>query len=287
MLEAQGPNAKQISYWNEVSGPKWVALDGTIDKLITPLGTRALDAADARPGERVLDVGCGCGQTTIDLSSRVGSEGSVVGLDISTPMLAEATARSTRANASNVSFINADAQTHEFSGDPFDLIFSRFGVMFFSQPEQAFHNLRTSLRPGGRLVFMCWQKMEHNPWMTIAVKAVAPHVDMPAPAAPGAPGPFALSDSERMSAILYAAGFADIRCKAVDARIDVTAGASLDQTVEFLSQMGPAGALLREATPDARSAAVQSIRAALVPHQKDGRIEMGGAAWITSAIVQS
>lgn len=283
MLEAKGPNAEQISYWNEVSGPKWVLLDETINKLIAPLGELALERAAVKPGERVLDSGCGGGRTTLDLAGRVGALGQVVGLDISTPLLDAAEARRAHLNVPNVEFINADAQTHAFSGEPFDLIYSRFGVMFFAEPVEAFRNLRAALRPGGRLVFACWQGMQSNPWMTLALAAVAQHVELPAPSPPGTPGPFSLAESERIIAILEPAGFVKIHCEPVKSTVDVAAGASLDRTIEFVSQMGPTGALLREASPEVRRAAKQSIREALAPHVQDGRIELGAAIWIVSA----
>ncbi|MBW2391287.1 MAG: methyltransferase domain-containing protein [Deltaproteobacteria bacterium] len=286
MLEAQGPNAQQISYWNEVSGPKWVRLDETINKLIAPLGSQALGRAAAQPGERVLDIGCGGGRTTLDLASSVGSQGEVVGLDISTPLLDAAEARRARLNVSNVEFINADAQIHKFSGASFDLIFSRFGVMFFAEPEEAFRNLHAALRPGGRVAFACWQKMELNPWMTLAVAAVAQHVELPAPSPPGTPGPFSLADSERTVGILERAGFVDVRCEPFEAQVDIAVGTTLDETIGFVSQMGPAGALLKDASPELRQAAEQSIREALFPHEKDGRIELGAAIWIVEADVR-
>jgi SAM-dependent methyltransferase len=283
MLEAQGPNAKQISYWNEVSGPKWVLLDETINRLIEPLGIRALERADAQPGERVLDIGCGGGRTTLDLAGRVGPKGEVVGLDISTPLLDAAEARRARSDVSNVEFINADAQTHAFTGTPFDLIFSRFGVMFFAEPVAAFRNLHGALGPEGRLTFACWQPMQLNPWMTLAVAAVAQHVEMPEPGPADAPGPFSFADSDRVAGILDSAGFVEVHCEPIEAQIDVAAGSTLDATIRFVSQMGPAGALLRDASPEVRQAAELSIREALSPHEKDGRIELGAAIWIVTA----
>lgn len=284
MLEAQGPNAQQISYWNEVSGPKWVRLDGTINTLISPLGSQALAVADAKPGESVLDVGCGCGQTTVDFSSRVGPQGHVVGIDVSAPMLDEANARCARLDVANVRYVNADAQTHSFAQETYDLIFSRFGVMFFSEPDRAFGNLRTALREDGRLVFICWQNREQNPWMTIPAEAAAQHFETPAPGDPSAPGPFSLWDPDRIAEILESAGFGDIVCRAIVQSIDVSGGAALDETVAFLSQMGPSGALLRDAAPELRRVASESIRDALVPHMnQQGAIELGSAAWIVTA----
>ena len=180
-LAASGPNAEQITYWNEQSGPKWVALDGRLDALISPYGDRALERTKPALGERVLDVGCGCGRTTLELAARVGSPGSVTGIDISTVMLARARERARKSGAQNVRFENADVQTHAFEPGSFDLAFSRFGVMFFADPVAAFANLRGALAPGGRLAFVCWQPLANNPWMQVPLAATAPHLKLPEP----------------------------------------------------------------------------------------------------------
>lgn len=282
MLEAEGPNAQQIRYWNEVSGPKWVQLDATIDRLISPLGNELLDASGIRRGQHVLDVGCGCGATALALAERVGQTGRVTGIDISAPMLERAGRRRDEAGVENVEFFQADAQTRDFAGFAADVVFSRFGVMFFAQPDEAFRNLRTALRPGGRLTFACWREMKRNPWMVVSTQAVAELVELP-PRDPDAPGPFALADSGKIEDILAKAGFCDVLCRSLEKNIDVSIGGSLDDTVTFLSQMGPTGMLLREASDEVRRAATQAIRNRLEPLQKEGRIELGASIWIVSA----
>jgi len=283
MLEAAGPNAQQIEYWNEISGPKWVLLDEAINRLIAPIGDRSLEVAQLRPGERVLDVGCGCGLTTITLAKRVGAEGSVVGIDISAPMLESARQRRLSARVENATFLNADAQTRDLSNLEVDLVFSRFGVMFFAEPVVAFRNLRTALRPGGRLAFACWREMKRNPWMVEPMRAVAEIVEPP-PRDPGAPGPFSFADSQTVQKILEAAGFAEIRCDSFDRAIDVMDGRTLDETVAFLSQMGPTGAMLRDASEATRHAATQAMRAGLETLMVDGRIELDASVWLVTAI---
>ena len=284
MLEAKGPNAEQIHYWNEVSGPKWVKLDHMINGLIEPIGSHAITEANPQPGERVLDVGCGCGDTSLKLAAAVGSEGSVVGVDVSAPMLAEATSRRDRTGASNLDFENADAQIGGFTQGFHDLVFSRFGVMFFADPSAAFANLRSSLRPGGRIVFACWQSREKNPWLSLPAAAAMKHFETP-PAPPiEAPGPFSLCDSERITRLLEGSGFGAVRCRSVEQSIDVSAGLSLDEAVKFLAQMGPTGALLNTASEDVRNAALGSIHEVLVPHRSDQGIELGAAVWIVSAM---
>lgn len=282
-MEANGPNAQQISYWNEISGPKWAELGDTIDEQIAPLGLEGIDAAAPRPGERVLDVGCGCGHTTLELAARVGAEGSVVGADISSPMLDEARRKAAQSNASNVDFIQVDAQTHDFEPNSFDVLFSRFGVMFFADPVAAFSNMLGALRPGGRMVFVCWQEITRNPWMFVPAGAAAKHVQMPPPPDLAGPGPFAFADRERVVDILSRAGFAQAEGRALDRQVCMAAGLDLEQAARFIMQMGPAGAALREAGPEVIEAAAASVQEALRPHMTERGIEMDASAWIFSA----
>src|SRR5206468_8372770 len=148
-LEASGPNAEQIRYWNETAGPKWTAFQQVLDEQLGALGRRAMDRAGVARRERAIDVGCGCGDTTIELGRRVGPQGTVVGIDLSAPMLERAATQARAAQLANVRFENADAQTHRFAPGQCDLVFSRFGVMFFADPVTAFMNLCVALRPGG------------------------------------------------------------------------------------------------------------------------------------------
>ncbi|MDF2901645.1 MAG: SAM-dependent methyltransferase, partial [Phenylobacterium sp.] len=190
-------NADQIAYWNNAAGETWAALQDRLDRQIEPLGLRAIEAGAPQPGERVLDIGCGCGQTSFELARRVGPSGRVLGVDISAPMLEVARQRAAGA-AANVSFIEADAQTHAFQNGGFDLAISRFGVMFFDDPTAAFRNIGAALRPGGRLSFVCWRPMLENAWMATPLFAAMPLLPPLPPPDPAAPGPFAFADPERV-----------------------------------------------------------------------------------------
>jgi SAM-dependent methyltransferase len=282
-LSAAGPNADQIAYWNAQTGERWVAQQELLDAQIEPLGIAVMERASVAPGERVLDVGCGCGQSSLQLAERVAPSGTVVGIDVSAVMLARARERAALLGewASRVRFENADAQTAALA--PCDLVFSRFGVMFFADPPAAFANLRRALAPRGRLAFVCWQGPERNEWVRVPLLAAAQHLPLPRPA-PGAPGPFALADPERTRAILAQAGFREIAVEPHERELAIARG-SLDEAAGFLTQIGPLSRALREVNPSAelREAVTQSVREALAPYAGPQGLRMGSASWIVIA----
>lgn len=272
------PNAQQSIYWNESAGPTWADLHAPLDNQLAPLGRAAMAALALRAGERVLDVGCGSGQTTFELARAVAPDGEVVGVDISRTLLD--VARRRREGAPGLHFVEADAQTYPFEAGHFDAVFSRFGVMFFADPAAAFANLRRALKPGGRLAFVCWRPPAENPIMSLPMAAALAHIDNPSPPPePGAPGPFAFADPERVKTILAAGGFHDVAVTAHDE--DIGAG-DLETTLSLALKVGPLGALLRE-NPGQRDAAVAAVRAALAPHDGPNGVRLGSATWIVTA----
>lgn len=276
-------NAEMIRYWNEVSGPRWVAQQRVIDRQIAPLGERALAAAGLRSGERVVDVGCGCGDTSLAAADRVGASGEVLGVDLSAPMLARARERAREAGATNVRFEQADAQTASLPAG-FDVVFSRFGVMFFDAPEAAFANLGKALRPGGRLAFVCWQEIGRNPWMLVPLGAVAKVITLPPPPAPGSPGPFAFADAARVTGILERAGFEDIAAEAVTESLTV-GPPDVGEAARFLLAMGPAASALRDGAADEQTLrrAEDAVREAIAPFVTEDGVRMPSASWIFTA----
>lgn len=282
-LDTTGPNAEQIKFWNEDSGAKWVNLQSALDMQLESLGRRAMDAAQLRHGERVLDIGCGCGTTTLELARRVGDQGAVTGIDISEPMLQQARKTATAAGVTNVRFLQADAQTHQLEAKSAEAVFSRFGVMFFADPRAAFRNLRGALSPSGRVAFVCWRSFPENPWVTVPMMAALQHITMPAPPPPDAPGPFAFADPDRLRSILTDAGFAQVQLESVDETLNVGGGADLDRTVSFLMDMGPTARLMREADPKLLPVVAAAMRSALEPYHGPKGVRMTGAVWIVRA----
>jgi SAM-dependent methyltransferase len=280
-MEAKGPNAEQIEYWNQKAAPTWITQNARLDEMLAPFGLAVMERARVRAGERVLDVGCGVGQTSLQLAARVGPTGSVLGVDISAPMLERARERARAEKLANVRFENADAQTFAFTPGGVDLVFSRFGVMFFADPAAAFANIARALRSGGRLAFVCWQAMGQNPWMRDAIVALAKHVAMPPPPAPEAPGPFAFADAARVRGILERAGFRNVAHEPLTGENFL--GKTIDEALAFVSEVGPAGTALRDATPAQREAATGAIREMLAGHLTPAGIRMAYASWIVTA----
>ena len=276
-------NSEQTSYWNDQAGPRWVAMQEILDHQLQPFGAEAAERAGVSTGERVIDIGCGCGATTIELARRVGDAGNVCGLDVSEPMLARAAERSAREGLERIRYVRADAQTYDFSSAAFDVVFSRFGVMFFEDPTAAFANLASAMEDGGRLTFACWQAAENNPWMRVPTIAAMEHVEIEVAADPHAPGPFAFSDSERVKGILADAGLQSIEAHAFEPEVTLAGGADLDQAALFMTQLGPAARPLQRATDELRATVVAAVREALQPFTRDGAVVMPSAAWIFTA----
>ena len=275
----QVPNASQLDQWAR-EGEQWVAEADRYDTMLQPFGEAVLAAASLSPGERVADVGCGNGAMTIDAARRVSPNGMVLGIDISTPMLDLARRRATQAGVGNVEFVEADAQVHPFGGGSLDAILSRFGVMFFDDPEAAFANLAGALHPGGRLAFVCWQDLFQNEWMLVPGAAAAQHVGLPE-TEPGAPGPFALADAGRVDRLLASAGFQDVSLESI-AR-PMRTGSDVEDTVAFFESTDIARRLMADAPPGKVAAALEAIRDALVPHAGDEGVVLNGTAWLVTA----
>ncbi len=282
-ISATGPNADQIEFWNGDAAKRWVELGAQMDAMLQPIGVAAMDRAAPAPGDRVLDVGCGCGETTIDLAQRVAPGGSVTGIDISAVMLSRAGQRAKPGNGVDVTFENADAETHRFDDASFDHIFSCFGVMFFQNPTAAFANLRKALGPAGRFTFICWRAPRENPWVAVPMSAAKRHVDWPeAPPADG-PGEFAFAERARFEDPLRASGFQIEAVDALDIDVTVGGGGGVKATIDFFMQQGPAARVMGEATEAQRAAVKADLAETLAPYLTDEGVRMSAGTWLVSA----
>jgi SAM-dependent methyltransferase len=272
-------NQPQIAYWNGPASARWVRFQEKMDPAMRPFGEAAMAAVRPPPAARVLDVGCGCGDTTIALADWA-SGGTVLGVDVSAPMLERAMARA--AGRAGISFVMGDAAKLPLEPASFDVVFSRFGVMFFADPVGAFRNLRAATRAGGRLSFVCWRELTDNPWGQIGlevISAIAPA----APVDPDAPGPFSLRREARIRAILGDAGWADIEVTRIDRIVQVTRSADVGEAVEFYMNMGPGARLLAGADDAVRATARARLAEVLGPHVTDGGVGLGASVWLVGA----
>ena len=273
-------NDEMVALWNGETSSAWVTNPERYDVMLHPFTEMVLGAAALRPGERVLDVGCGVGALAFDAAEQVGAEGEVLGVDVSAPMLALAAERAAHAEAP-VRFLEADAQVTGFASS-FDVVVSRFGVMFFADPVAAFANLSAATTPGGRLAFVCWQAAPSNEWVLTALMAMAPHVGPPQLPPPGSPGPFAFADADATRAILEEAGWTDVDLEPRTTSMQI-GGGGLDEAVAFFRDDTFGRMLLGAAPAEQVEAALASLREALTPHLDDGCVRLTAAVWVVTA----
>ncbi len=274
-------NKDQIAYWNGVAGERWTRRQQMQDLVLAPISRFLIERANPQQGERVIDVGCGCGAIAIELAQKVVPSGRVLGIDVSEPMLARA--KQLVPKNAPIDFMRADATTFPFASGAADLVASRFGVMFFAEPVASFTNLRKALRKGGRLAFVCWQESRINPWLMEPMKAVYRHVPKLPQLGPEDPGPFSFASPQRVNHILSQAGFIDIAMDPRRLMLDISAGAGIETAVTSAAEIGPANLALEGQPEEVRTAAMASIREALAPHQKGGGVWLGAAIWIVTA----
>jgi SAM-dependent methyltransferase len=274
-------NADQIAYWNGAGGQRWAERQPVQDILLQPVADLLIGRARIKPGERILDIGCGSGSTTFAFAKAASPGGHVTGVDISAPMLARAK-ENTPAGAP-VEFILADATIHSFAPESFDLLASRFGVMFFADPVASFTNMHRAMRRSGRLAFACWREPRENPFFMVPLQAVYQHVPKLPPVGPEDPGPFAFASEERVTRVLTAAGFSNVAMEPCKLALDVAVGRGLDAAIEGALQIGPAARALADQPPDVVAAAAKSVREALAPHAKGQTVLLDGSIWIVTA----
>lgn len=274
-------NAGMLAFWDGQGGRTWVDRQAHTDTTLAPVTDALIAFAAPRFGERVLDVGCGCGAPTLEFARAVGPSGHVSALDISGPMLAEGAARAAAAGLANVDWVKADPATAELAR--FDLLTSAFGTMFFGDPVAAFAHMRQPADPGARLAIVCWRSLAENPWMEVPMKAVAGHLPpRPAPV-PHAPGMFAFADRQRVTDVLTAAGWTPPRFEKLDLDLDIAAGRGLDEAVAQSTQIGAVNSWLRNQPAQVVSAAVASLHEALQPYADGETVRLPGAMWLIAS----
>ena len=274
-------NADQAAYWNGPAGRLWTDRQALQDRLLAPVSAVLFERAAIAGGEHVLDIGCGCGDTTLAIAKLVGSKGRAIGLDLSAVMLGRARERTPP--GASIDFVEADATTYPFEPAASDLLFSRFGVMFFAEPKHSFANMRKGLKRGGRVAFVCWREPRQNPWVLVPLQAATRHVPRLPEMGPEDPGPFAFANQERVRRILAEAGFAKIELAAVDLALDIAVGGGLEAAVHSAVEIGPASRALQGQPAELVAAARESIREALAPFQKGKSVALGGAVWLVTA----
>lgn len=282
----EGLNARQAQYWNSAAtAGRWVTLQDRLDAFFAPLAHAALDPAQPVTGEHVLDVGCGCGATVLELARRVGATGHVTGVDISAPMLARARARVEEEGFPQVTLTLADAATHHFAPETLDLVFSRLGIMFFADPVAAFANLRAALKPIGRLVVACIRTPTENPFTMTAVNAARALLPPGAlvTAGPEEPGMFSFADPARVRRILEAAGFHDIVLSSHDLALRLAGPGGAAEAAAFSVQFGPLARVLADVKAEVRQAIIEAVTQAYRRLETPDGIVLGGGFWIVTA----
>jgi SAM-dependent methyltransferase len=281
MTSVQAFNQDQQARWNGTDGECWSREQERLDHMLAPILRALLDFAAPRVGSTVIDIGCGCGATTLELARKVRSAGRVVGIDISEPMLTRA--RERLSSYRNVTFRLGDAAVLPLGDLEADMAVSRFGVMFFGDPAAAFANLRKGLTAGGQLRFVCWRAIQENPWLQIPLHAVYEHAPRLPKPEPEEPGPFSFADTKRVTRILTASGFSSPSFTSLDVSMDLAAGGSLEDAVQHSTETGPARRTLEGQADEIRSSAMDSIRRALTPYVSAEAVKLPGGIWLVAA----
>ncbi|MEW4467254.1 class I SAM-dependent methyltransferase [Parasphingorhabdus sp. JC815] len=268
-------NEDQIEYWNDNAGLKWTQQQDVMDRMLAPVTSLLMDAAAIAPRERVLDIGCGTGETSL-IAVEAGAE--VTGVDVSKPMLDLARSRVD----GRAEMLLTDASEYR-ADEGFDLIISRFGVMFFEDPVAAFSNIKTNLKPGGRMVFACWQEPKMNQWMMVPMQVVKPFLPEAPATDPHAPGPFAFADAERLKTILSQAGCGDVSITPHSIDLCLTQSGGAEGAVNFSTQIGPASRALAEVDDAVKPEILKALEEAFAPHDNNGQVTLDGGIWIVRA----
>ena len=277
-------NEQQTEFWSGSGGEYWVVNQQQMDTMLQPLGEQALARLDLGNVRHLLDIGCGTGSTTLDIATRLSDGARVTGADLSVPMTDYARSRLAPAGLTNADFMTCDLQIDQLEADVFDAAFSRFGVMFFDQPVTGFSNIRTAMKSGAPLAFVCWQPPSENLWHSLAVATAKQFIEMPAPPERRAPGPFAFAETDYVSGILTDAGFGDIVIEPHTQTVELFSGQDVRSAAENFARINPIiSAFVTEAGEDKTEPLIDGLAQALAPYHKDGALHFPSATWLVSA----
>ena len=275
-------NIKQKQFWSGAGGDVWVDKQREMDIMLNPLGERAIQGLDLSGEKKILDIGCGCGATTLEIAKAV-TQGEVIGVDISEPMLERATKTASDMMLNNTSFQVKDVQVDEMPLSYFDIAFSRFGVMFFEDPFEAFKNINHSLKDNGQLSFVCWQHASLNPWQSLSFEVIKEFLDLPAPA-PKSPGPFAFEDKSYINEILTESGFRDIEIKDNQEDIVMFSGKSIREACEDYLTINPVVTeMLKNSPTELREEILEALIGKFSDFHNNEGLLFPSATWIVTA----
>ena len=275
-------NIKQKQFWSGAGGDVWVDKQREMDIMLNPLGERAIQGLDLSGEIKILDIGCGCGATTLEIAKAV-TQGEVIGVDISEPMLERATKTASDMMLNNTSFQVKDVQVDEMPLSYFDIAFSRFGVMFFEDPFEAFKNINHSLKDNGQLSFVCWQHASLNPWQSLSIQVIKEFLDLPAPA-PKSPGPFAFEDKSYINEILTESGFRDIEIKDNQEDIVMFSGKSIREACEDYLTINPVVTeMLKNSPTELREEILEALIGKFSDFHNNEGLLFPSATWIVTA----
>ncbi len=284
MLDSQEPSTEFVDFWNEILVPKFMKYRHILVDGLAHHSAAIFPSLQVREGDRVLDVGCGFGDTAIQLARRVGPSGSALGIDCCAAFLEIARKDAAAAGVDNVSFVEGDAQSHRFEPE-YDFCFSRFGTQFFENPVGGLRNMRGALRPGGRMTMIVWRGIDDNPWLGVPRDIVSCY--LPPPGEDGrscGPGPFSMANQEMVTKQLEIAGYDAIAFERVDAPLQV--GETVEESIGFQLALGPAGEVYREAGEEAEQkhdVIDRALKRELGRHRTAEGIVMNSSSWVISA----
>lgn len=276
-------NKGQKSFWSGKGGDIWVERQNAMDTMLSPLGHAAMNKLNLQDGEDVLDIGCGCGHTTLDIANKVLPTGKVTGLDISAPMLKRAEETATKKSLSNVKFKCVDVQIDDIGEGLYSSAFSRFGVMFFEDPVAAFNNINKSLRLGACLSFVCWQSASVNPWQSLFIGEIKKFLDLPSPP-PRSPGPFAFMEPDYINQILLGSNFQDIKIESHEQEVNMFSGRSLNEAIKDYISINPVVTeMLKDSPKELKNKIIRSAEKVFSPYFSEKGLIFPSATWLVSA----